>query len=197
MNSLLEVGVSNAAIATVLALVAACVGRFARRPALAHTLWILVLLKLVTPPFVHVPVWLPDIGDLRISEAASVPVAAPSATVTPSATEGGWEEPLLALGAIVPGAEWQSNEAAIEDTVSEPYVGTSDLAPEDSPVVEANAATAKLTEWASLLWLPVLLSAWGVGAVACLGLGGLRTVRFHQLLRYGRPASPEIHERVR
>ena len=197
MNSLLEVGVSNAAVATILALIAACVGRFARRPALAHTLWILVLLKLITPPFVHVPVRLPDIGDLRLSDAAFVPVAAPSATLAPSASEGRCDEPPLVLGANVPGAKWQFNEAAIEETVSEQYAETSDLPPADPPIVEANTATARLTEWASVLWLPVLLSAWGAGAVACWGIAGLRTARFHRLLRYGRPASAEIRERVR
>ena len=169
MNSLLEVGVSNAAVATILALIAACVGRFARRPALAHTLWILVLLKLITPPFVHVPVRLPDIGDLQPVGARRLSRSRLQAPHSPLAPARALRRAPLVLGASVPGAKWQFNEAAIEETVSEQYAETSDLPPADPPIVEANAATAKLTEWASVLWLPVLLSAWGAGAVACLG----------------------------
>src|SRR5262245_16966654 len=52
MATLVEIGLWNAAAAAVLALVAAAVARLWRRPALAHTLWLLVLLKLLTPPLV-------------------------------------------------------------------------------------------------------------------------------------------------
>src|SRR5205809_3545127 len=41
-------------MATALALCAAVVGRFCKRPALTHALWLLVLLKLVTPPLLPV-----------------------------------------------------------------------------------------------------------------------------------------------
>ena len=46
---------SNAAVAAVLALLALAVGRVCRSPAVRHFLWVLVLLKLVTPPLVRVP----------------------------------------------------------------------------------------------------------------------------------------------
>src|SRR5438874_1563645 len=52
MDTLLEAGLSNAVAAAVLALVAAGVARLGRRPALTHSLWLLVLLKLVTPPII-------------------------------------------------------------------------------------------------------------------------------------------------
>ncbi|HEY7152666.1 MAG TPA: M56 family metallopeptidase, partial [Gemmataceae bacterium] len=45
----------NAAVAAVLALLALAVGRACRSPAVRHLLWVLVLLKLVTPPLFHVP----------------------------------------------------------------------------------------------------------------------------------------------
>jgi beta-lactamase regulating signal transducer with metallopeptidase domain len=48
--------VSNVLLALVLALAAWSVQRWFRRPALAHVLWVLVLVKLVTPPLVSVPV---------------------------------------------------------------------------------------------------------------------------------------------
>src|SRR5260370_26459759 len=45
----------NAAVAAVLALVALAIGCACRSPAVRHAAWILVLLKLVTPPLFSVP----------------------------------------------------------------------------------------------------------------------------------------------
>ncbi|MBI3408613.1 MAG: M48 family metalloprotease [Planctomycetes bacterium] len=55
MTWLLEVGLSNLVVAAVLAMVAAMAGRCFRRPALTHALWLLVFLKLITPPLVPLP----------------------------------------------------------------------------------------------------------------------------------------------
>jgi hypothetical protein len=48
--------VSNAIVATVLALAAAAVSCVCRRPALVHGLWLLVLVKLITPPILPVEI---------------------------------------------------------------------------------------------------------------------------------------------
>src|SRR6478672_3261097 len=53
---LISTGLTNAALATLLALVALAISRLVRSPALTHLLWIVVLLKLFTPPLFHVPV---------------------------------------------------------------------------------------------------------------------------------------------
>jgi beta-lactamase regulating signal transducer with metallopeptidase domain len=60
MADLLTVGVSNAVAALLLAVVAALAGRIFRRPALTHCLWLLVFLKLVTPPMIRVPLTVPQ-----------------------------------------------------------------------------------------------------------------------------------------
>src|SRR5207244_4514013 len=52
----LELLLSNLVVAAGLAAVALAAGRWGRRPALTHALWLLVLLKLVTPPVVGLPV---------------------------------------------------------------------------------------------------------------------------------------------
>ncbi|MBN9117558.1 MAG: hypothetical protein J0I06_00015, partial [Planctomycetes bacterium] len=46
---------SNAAVAALLALAALAVGRFCRSPRVRHAVWLVVLLKLVTPPLFDVP----------------------------------------------------------------------------------------------------------------------------------------------
>ena len=52
---LLTAGLSNALCATLLALLAAVAGLGCRRPAVRHSLWLLVLLKLIVPPVVPAP----------------------------------------------------------------------------------------------------------------------------------------------
>src|SRR5205823_2238744 len=68
-------------MATALALCAAVVGRFCKRPALTHGLWLLVLLKLVTPPLLPVsclPSWAePEPAAAVVEPAAPAPAPAP------------------------------------------------------------------------------------------------------------------------
>lgn len=59
MDTLLQIGLGNALVATFLAVLVAGICRTCRRPALVHTLWLLVLLKLVTPSPLPLPVTLP------------------------------------------------------------------------------------------------------------------------------------------
>src|SRR5438874_7674991 len=60
MQTFLEMGMANTVVATALALVAAAIGLCCHRPAVRHILWLLVLLKLVTPPVLAIPVRLPS-----------------------------------------------------------------------------------------------------------------------------------------
>jgi beta-lactamase regulating signal transducer with metallopeptidase domain len=58
VDDLLSIAVSNAVATTILALAVSVISAVYRRPALVHGLWLLVLLKLVTPPLVLLPgVW--------------------------------------------------------------------------------------------------------------------------------------------
>src|SRR5258705_12959942 len=50
METLFRIGLENAAAPLPLALPVALLGLFLRRPAVLHALWVIVLLKLVTPP---------------------------------------------------------------------------------------------------------------------------------------------------
>ena len=56
MATFLSCVASNVAFAGCLAVFAMALTRVWRSPHLAHALWLLVLIKLVTPPFVHIPV---------------------------------------------------------------------------------------------------------------------------------------------
>jgi hypothetical protein len=61
VETFLHFGIGNAVMATILAVFAAVAGRCCRRPAVRHALWLLVLLKLLTPPLAPVPVAWPRI----------------------------------------------------------------------------------------------------------------------------------------
>ena len=82
MDTLLQIGLSNAVVATFLALVVGCVGLVWRRPALLHSLWLLVLLKLLTPPLVWVPVPWPVAPAVAATNPPAVePPAAPDVII--------------------------------------------------------------------------------------------------------------------
>ena len=51
-----QMGLSNACLSLALAIVAMVMGAKARRPHLAYMLWLLVFIKLVTPPIVTIPI---------------------------------------------------------------------------------------------------------------------------------------------
>jgi beta-lactamase regulating signal transducer with metallopeptidase domain len=60
MADLLKLGLINAAMASCLAILATVVGKFFRKPALTHSLWLLVFIKLVTPPLVPIEIRWPE-----------------------------------------------------------------------------------------------------------------------------------------
>jgi WD40 repeat protein/beta-lactamase regulating signal transducer with metallopeptidase domain len=94
---------SNLLVAVALAAVAFACGRWANRPALAHALWLLVLVKLATPPLFALPVRvlpadpppampvlpattttvIPEIAIAAATPSASVPVPMPETIVEP------------------------------------------------------------------------------------------------------------------
>ena len=59
MHEVLEVLISNGIVALALALAAVIATGLRARPALVHCIWVLVLIKLVTPPIIRVPIEIP------------------------------------------------------------------------------------------------------------------------------------------
>ena len=62
MTNLLQAGLSNALVATLFALLVVIAAGRIKHPAWRHALWVLVLLKLVTPPLFALP-FLPSVLD--------------------------------------------------------------------------------------------------------------------------------------
>jgi beta-lactamase regulating signal transducer with metallopeptidase domain len=77
MNVVLQTALSNALAAALLALVVWAIARLWKSAALRHALWLLVLVKLVTPPLLPVPISLP--WSLPASQPTAEPVSNESA----------------------------------------------------------------------------------------------------------------------
>jgi beta-lactamase regulating signal transducer with metallopeptidase domain len=196
MQELLELALSNAAASAVLALVAVSVGLVSRRPALVHALWLLVLLKLVTPPLVRVPVPWPARAESPAERAEGGPaVPAPSPRPAASAPakeedetpEAPWEA--LEEGPAAPVEEADAPAAEAPAEVPELAAPTAPVLSPPPPAAEAPAGTAPLWPW-------LLGAGWLTGSLSWLVLVAVRVRRFRLALKLARPAPPELRERV-
>ncbi len=168
MEKLLTLGLVNAASATVLAVLVVGLGRFlARRPATLHCLWLLVLLKLVTPPIFEVPIL--D----RISRFASNEVL--SAKLESSSDAALAENQLT----IAP-------ESVSEDLVTAMLEGSPEGNPEQA---------RSWPSWRSAL-LPWVACIWLTGTAVTLVLAAVRVYRFQGLLRQAHSAPDAEQERT-
>ncbi|MCI0361338.1 MAG: hypothetical protein L0211_22880 [Planctomycetaceae bacterium] len=114
MSWLVIACLKNALLALPLVIAALAVGRLSRRPAFAHVLWVLVLVKLITPPLVDVPLgsrfdfeaWLAE--DSADSPREAVAAAAPSdlAMIVAATTGGPSASPDLAPTAAAAPSVW-------------------------------------------------------------------------------------------
>jgi beta-lactamase regulating signal transducer with metallopeptidase domain len=84
VESLLSLALSNAVVATLLAVLVTVLARLIRRPAVIHALWLLVLLKLLTPPLFPLSVtWLRTTDPAPpLAEASSPSFAEPAEPAT-------------------------------------------------------------------------------------------------------------------
>lgn len=82
MSAIIELVLANSVVAGGLALVALIVSRWSKNPTLAHGLWALVILKLITPPLwnwpvAQVPVWAESkLESVAVQPASATPTVA-------------------------------------------------------------------------------------------------------------------------
>src|SRR5262249_40386419 len=120
MPPLMQIVVSNAVMATALALLVAVIAGVARRPALTHVLWLLVLLKLITPGIIRLPVSWPtaEVSSSEPHTTSLSPLAASSTTETDALPNSDQAQEVTVL--IYPAADSSNLEAAPERTDSLP-----------------------------------------------------------------------------
>jgi beta-lactamase regulating signal transducer with metallopeptidase domain len=171
MQTLLEVVLSNALVATLLALLAAGLSALCRRPALTHCLWLLVLLKLVTPAVV--PVHLP--WSVAPEPAGAAPVPRVDVPGVAAIDQG----PVL-----TPAPEVERDEAPAD-------------AAEEAVLSDPPPAAAPAPAPAAPSWTDYLVPLWLLTALFWLGWNGFHLLRFRRLLQYAVPAPPALQEQAR
>lgn len=165
MADVLEIGLSNAAMAAVLTVLAAGLCRLYRRPTFAHGLWLVVLLKLVTPPLVPVPLpWFDSQEPSKPGASANLAVVLAELDSRPHLDVRAAEPPLdgARLPVLVP----------------------------QQPASEGVTASGFLPgSWC----LPIFL-VWLAGSVCVLAWIARSVVRFQRLLRFARKADPDLQD---
>jgi beta-lactamase regulating signal transducer with metallopeptidase domain len=187
METLLRIGLSNAIVALLMALMVVTVACVWRRPAVLHALWLLVLVKLVTPPLIWVRIPWPIIPD-------SPPVAVVP-TVEPVAVEPAPEGNATFVSDSEPTIETSAVETSVEPLESEsvpPGERGRVSAPSSMQSLEATRG-AYATPLASVY---ATCGVWLAGALAWYALALVRLRRFRQMLRHAVPAPESLRQRT-
>jgi beta-lactamase regulating signal transducer with metallopeptidase domain len=220
VDALFHIALSNAVVATALALVVAAVGLVCRRPAVMHALWLLVLVKLITPPLLSVPIkWLPEGPSAEAAPGRAVEDDAGDALLLSPDKEQlddlGDEWTLFAL----PTSAWAADEAQAESqafTSPQPTHGSAaHVAGAVGPVAEqitlarlftrgtrteSSSAAQEVHErepgsalaFLSLPWAWLAGVVWLAGSAVWFAVTALHVYRFQRLLRCARPAPCEM-----
>ena len=176
MLSYLEIALINAVMILPLALVAEASGRLIRRPALTHLLWVLILVKLITPPIWQIP--LLDRDWVKFASRQMMPDVL---------TNENFE-----LG---PRLFHLSDESfSLTKTKARPRtLASQDKRPGVAQVSITSMAVRTIrSEGFWQLLQAGLLVAWSLGALLWFTIQGARCLRFRWSLQNGYAAGPEL-----
>jgi len=180
MESLVHIMLSNAIAATILAVVVAGLGRTCRRPALIHSLWLVVMLKLITPPVVPLSVPIPIA--MKGAAASEMPRSALPTDEQDRLGRSSFTEP--------------TNDGSLAEPAEIPLgiltdAGETHLV--DRPHRDQSIFLSMLMTWN---WEQLVLALVLIGAIAWWTLATVRIVRFQRLLRDVRSISCEWQART-
>ena len=174
--AIFEAVLGNLAVAAMLSAIALGLSRWIHRPAIVHALWLLVLLKLLTPPLFTVPVrCLPAKSGVNVAGSTQKP-----------------ERTVLS----------ESSPALIVESASRPAtrsVAASAASPSPSAPVPLRVGVAPSSTIESVRfpsWESLLLGIWLTGTLVWVGCVVLRTRKFARILQFASPAPVGIVEEV-
>jgi beta-lactamase regulating signal transducer with metallopeptidase domain len=176
--SLLHFGLANAVMATALAVMAAGLSLVCRRPALAHALWLVVLVKLLAPPLWSVAIPWPLASPLPESEAQGpLPAQAEPEQVDPSRADL-VDDAAPTLQATT-SSDWET------PALTEEMVGSAALYASPADVPRRRLSGEEIATW-----------CWLSGSLIWFSVAGSRIQRFRRLLRHAQPAPPDLCHQV-
>ncbi len=215
METLLRIGLSNALMATVFAVLVAAFSRICRRPAVIHSLWLLVLLKLLTPPFWNIPLAWPDRWQSAtpVADSSRLPIEPPVMPHSPTdgvslAAETGTntvaDEEAISSGRWVARPESSKGVLAAESRPSK----TQGVPPTKRTMIglQANSVSIDMPNPSApetqgmlpeISWLLLVVVIWLTGSAFWFALTAFRVSRFNRQLRYAQPAPQKVREQVR
>jgi beta-lactamase regulating signal transducer with metallopeptidase domain len=177
VENLLHAGLAQAAASAALALLVAAVATRLRRPAFVHALWLLVLLKLVTPSWWRLPLPSPTHTKVEAAPAAIPPRIVDAASL-----------PVYELTIAVDDPPLEGRPS--EDEV----VMLADPAP--APVPTPSEPPWWVSALSEVNWPTVLGIAWVGGSLAWFLAAALRISRFRRVLSLAKPDDGELAELV-
>jgi beta-lactamase regulating signal transducer with metallopeptidase domain len=212
MRSVVEIVLWNSAIATLLAVVAMVVGRYCRRPSLVYGLWLLVFLKLLTPPLVRIPVAVlsqertarsPAAPILESPRQSDAPIDGLSDRLDPKYSNAlSWD-----AGASRTTESASNNPASASFSPSTRQAATSAdrASPLDKTVQPVNSlshgtvsedVTAKPPSGASFPWAALILGSWAAGTLTLFATTLIRLVRFCRHVRRPWPSDDKLQRQA-
>lgn len=191
MSWLLIIGLKNAILVAPLALLALGIGRYCKRPALAHLLWLIVLVKLLTPPLVDVPVgWRIDVESWL---ASSAPAPAPNASPailpprhTIAAAPAAEQSPITVADSTARTVPPITPKQATNAPLKAPFAPAPSLSPRFAALFTKSAA----------FWTNLAGAAWALGSGIVVVLLVLRAWRFQRFVRLAARVDDRLANRV-
>jgi WD40 repeat protein/beta-lactamase regulating signal transducer with metallopeptidase domain len=208
VRTLVEVGLANACAAGLLALLALAAGRWSRRPALVHSLWLLVLIKLVTPPLVALPLPIAWPEQPAAPNVTPAPETIPVALAEPPAPPVKDQPAPRLRNRLAKVRDFQGPDAAglpLPQPIPEAPGGVEPLPVVAGPGVEPNleriaraiVPVPPRPAWPMRWLIGAALGVWAAGAAGWFALMAYRIARFQRLLKHARRAGPELQEQAR
>lgn len=178
MTLLLTIALHNIAIATFLALLVWGVTRVWKNPPIAHVLWLLVLVKLVTPPFVNFDLWKREPATSRTERTADFSLSNSPPEVDDS------QFPIHRSP--------ETSEAVVESNRARD--AQHNVAPGED-IIPVHPRFTIEAAW--IVTRPVLIGIWVCGAAVVALLTSRRIIHFHRLLVDTFPASERLRSVVK
>lgn len=199
IETLLQSGFSNAAFALVLSIIAILVGRGGKRAHLAHAIWVLVFIKLLTPPVVSLPViewpfagWANQTARNQLLDDETADARRDSLfSASPFSDSTVWPE----LPEEKESGDFNTGNVVPESDLAKLGVGTriQNTNAENSPPVETGSQWRQAIAGMYMTLRPWILASWILGAGIVFARSLHRAFRFDRLLRnHVEPASQEL-----
>jgi len=182
---------TNAVAAALIAALAWVASLTVRRASVVHALWLLALVKLVTPPIAPLPVLPAWSSPLLFSERRAPTVVAIPAPERAAAFDRKPTPDAAGPAAFqTPKVDARTAKAA-PLVVTMPDLGRPTLQPGPAGALDTAGRPAVPVDWR-----PGAAGTLAVGALAILGLAAVRFARFRRLLATARPAPHSVAERA-